>query len=196
VAVGCSGGAGFSNDQWRLEEMLRWMAAVGVGVCDALTPYAQPVTAGTTWCRRSRRSSGSRRARGSGLVHRVRDAPAPATASRRCADRNRCWYALGDTPSRATNARRNILGAPVADPLGGLGDRIARLQRCFGAVEAHRLDVLGGGRAELLVEQAGEVARAHRGQRRELGDGVVAGRIRGYGVEHRAQRRCPRAGAA
>ncbi|HEV7451505.1 MAG TPA: hypothetical protein VGO16_08980, partial [Pseudonocardiaceae bacterium] len=33
----------------------------------------------------------------SGVVHRVRDAPAPATASRRCADRNRCWYALGDT---------------------------------------------------------------------------------------------------
>jgi hypothetical protein len=51
----------------------------------------------TTRCRRSWRSSGSRRPRGSGVVHRVRDAPVPATASRRCADRNRCWYALGDT---------------------------------------------------------------------------------------------------
>ncbi len=76
-------------------------------VRDALTwlHAARPRQVLTTRCRRSWRSSGSRWPRGSGVVHRVRGALTPATASRRCADRNRCWYALSDTPSQVTNGR-------------------------------------------------------------------------------------------
>ncbi len=100
------------------------------------------------------------------------------------------------TPRGGHEGAAQRLGAPVADPLGGLGNRVARLQRRLGAVETHRLDVPGRADAELIVEQPGEVARTERGQRRQPRCRMIARRVRSHSVEHRPQRRRPRARAA
>ena len=82
--------------------------------------------------------------------------------------------AAGATPTRRAKARRIVSGVPKPQraEISSTGSR-ALLEQLAGALDPELLDVGGRRHADLAAEEAGEVARAHRGALGERLDAQV-----------------------